>query len=300
MLILLPPYTERSRATGIPGRELVALRRDGTEFSIDLSVASFQVGGQRFFTDIVRDATEWVQAEQRRKLLAAELNHRVKNTQATAQSVVVQTMRGAGGDAARIAHDFGSRLQSLAVAHDLLIAHSWGETDLATVARAALAPWIGGDGQRIILAGPAGSVPLRPLQAQAVMLALHELATNAVKYGTLSRAGGRVELGWTARQSDGSAQLDWVEIGGPWLAGRPARRGFDTRLLERAVVQDLGPGTRVELHVEPEGLHAFTRCFQHCRTIARPHNAREVRDVTRHRGWAIHHRRAHPPSFRHS
>ncbi len=273
--VLMPPHeaerhdaylaahhvTGRSRAIGVPGRELVARRRDGTEFPIDLSVASFEAGGNRFFTGIVRDATEWVQAEQRRKLLVAELNHRVKNTLATVQSVAIQTLRGAGGDVTRFAHDFGSRLQALAVAHDLLTAHAWGETDLATVVRAALAPWMGGDGQRIALAGPEGTVPLRPLQAQAVVLALHELATNGVKHGALSRAGGQVALRWTGRQPDGSVQVDWMEAGGPRLVGPPVRRGFGTRLLERAIAQDLGPGAKVELNFAPEGLRASIRLF---------------------------------------
>ncbi|MDO9714205.1 sensor histidine kinase [Paracraurococcus lichenis] len=253
--------TARSRAVGIPGRELVVRRRDGTEFPIDLSVTSFQVRGQRFFTGIVRDATDWAQAEQRRKLLVAELNHRVKNTLATVQSVAVQTLRGADGDVARFVRDFSSRLQALAVAHDLLTAHAWQDTDLATVVRAALAPWMGGDSQRIIPAGPEGAVPLRPLQAQAVVLALHELVTNAAKHGALSRAGGRVELRWTERQSDGPVQVKWVEAGGPRLAGPPIRRGFGIRLLERAIAQDLGPGAQVELHFEPEGLHAAFRFF---------------------------------------
>jgi PAS domain S-box-containing protein len=251
----------RSRAIGVPGRELVGRRGDGTEFPIDLSVASFLAEGQRFFTGVVRDATERVQAERRREVLVAELNHRVKNTLATVQSVAVQTLRGAGGDVARFAHDFGSRLKALAAAHDLLTAHSWGETDLAAVARAGLAPWTGGGGQRIALEGPEDAVPLRPLQAQAVVLALHELATNAVKHGALSRAGGRVELRWSGRRPDGSAAVEWAETGGPQVAGPPARCGFGTRLLERAVAQDLGPGAKVELRFESRGLRAFIHFF---------------------------------------
>ncbi len=94
-----------------------------------------------------------------------------------------------------------------------------------------------------------------------MVLALHELATNAVKYGALSRAGGHVDLRWSERQSDGSTGLDWVELGGPRLGGPPARRGFGSRLLERAIAQDLGPGARVELHFEPEGLRAAIRFF---------------------------------------
>jgi PAS domain S-box-containing protein len=268
--VLMPPHdaerhdthlaahhtTGRSRAIGVPGRELVGRRRDGTEFPIDLSVASFLAGGEQFFTGIVRDATERVQAERRREILVAELNHRVKNTLATVQSVAVLTLRGAVGDATRFAHDFGSRLKALAIAHDLLTARAWGETDLAEAARAGLAPWMGGNGQRIALKEPEYVVPLRPLQAQAMVLALHELATNAVKHGALSRTDGQVELCWSGRGSDGVVVVEWAEAGGPQLDGPPARRGFGTRLLEHAVAKDLGPGASVELRFEPGGLRA--------------------------------------------
>jgi two-component sensor histidine kinase len=214
--------------------------------------------GVREVDDVVRLLAD---ASRRRALLVAELNHRVKNTLATVQSVAAQTLRSARGDTVRFTHEFGQRLQVLAAAHNLLTAHSWGRTDLTAVVQAALGPWLddaeGGGVRRVLVGGPPG-IPLAPRQAQAVVLALHELATNAVKYGALSRAAGRVELGWS-RGPDGAVELRWVEAGGPPVASPPERRGFGTRLLERALAQDLGPGAAVELRFEPAGLHARIR-----------------------------------------
>jgi two-component sensor histidine kinase len=195
-------------------------------------------------------------AARRQALLIAELNHRVKNTLATVQSVAVQTLRSAEGDTARFTHDFGQRLQALAAAHNLLTAHSWGATDLAAIVQAALGPWLGSRRQ-IAFEGPE-DLPVAPRQAQAIVLALHELATNAVKHGALSRAGGRVALGWS-REPDGVVVIHWTETGGPAVAGPPQRRGFGTRLLERALAHDLGPGAVVDLRFEPTGLYAVIR-----------------------------------------
>jgi two-component sensor histidine kinase len=212
--------------------------------------------GLREVDDIARALAD---AARRQALLIAELNHRVKNTLATVQSVAVQTLRSAEGDTARFTHDFGQRLQALAAAHNLLTAHSWGATDLAAIVQAALGPWLGGSGsgRQIAFEGPEG-IPVAPRQAQAIVLALHELATNAVKHGALSRAGGRVALGWS-REPDGGVVAHWTETGGPAIAGPPQRRGFGTRLLERALAYDLGPGATVELRFQPTGLHAVIR-----------------------------------------
>jgi two-component sensor histidine kinase len=104
--------------------------------------------------------------------------------------------------------------------------------------------------------GAAGRVG--PHQALALVLGLHELATNAAKHGALSRPEGRVEVRLSAAPGGGGAlRILWAETGGPPLPdGPPARRGFGTRLLERALVQDLGPGSEVRLHFEPAGLRA--------------------------------------------
>jgi two-component sensor histidine kinase len=197
------------------------------------------------------------EAHQRHALLVDELNHRVKNTLATVQSLAAQTLRSAGSDTARFTHDFGQRLQALAVAHDLLRTQSWAGADLEAVARAALGPWLGGDNVRITLDGPDG-IALAPRQALAVVLALHELATNAVKYGALSRAAGRVAFRWS-RAEHGDVVACWVETGGPAIAAPPQRSGFGTRLLERALARDLGPGAAIELRFHPAGLYAVIR-----------------------------------------
>jgi two-component sensor histidine kinase len=194
-----------------------------------------------------------------RSLLVAELNHRVKNTLATVQSVATQTLRQAGGDSSRFMHDFGQRLQALAAAHDLLTAHGWGRVDIAAIIEAALRPWRGDAGStaRIAYDGPRG-ISLTPRQAQAVVLALHELATNALKYGALTRATGRVSLTWS-QAPDRLVTIHWIETAGPEIERPPARRGFGTRMLERGLAHDLGPGSAVLVHFERTGVRAVIR-----------------------------------------
>jgi two-component sensor histidine kinase len=204
------------------------------------------------------------QSERHRRLVVAELNHRVKNVLATVQAVVAQTLRNPGSaDPARLAADLNGRLQALARAHDLLTAASWEAADLDAVARAALAPWLGGTsaGSRVDLSCDLGSGRvgrLSPAQAQTLALALHELATNAAKHGALSTPDGRVAV-ICREQLDGEMELEWVESGGPAVAGTPTRRGFGTQLLERALARDLGAGAAVELRFEREGLRATVR-----------------------------------------
>lgn len=206
---------------------------------------------------VLQDVTERVRAEQSRELLVRELNHRVKNTLATVQSIASQTLRGSAGDPQRFGQDFVARLQALSRAHDLLTAHAWLEADFAEVVPAALAPWLG-EGRRLHIDGP-GGLMLRPTQAQAVMLALNELATNAAKYGALSKPSGRVQASW-ATTPDDVITFDWVESGGPLVvAPPPERRGFGTRLLVRALAQDLGTDAAVTLRFDPSGLRAQIR-----------------------------------------
>ena len=198
-------------------------------------------------------------AAERRELLVAELNHRVKNMLATVQSLAAQTLKGTGGDPGRFARHFSARPQTLARAHDLLSRGDWRPAESGMVVRAALAPWLeepAGE-ERVVILGD-DRLAVSPEQTQALVLALHELATNATKYGALSRGGGRVELRHETG-AGGAATVRWTETGGPPLAGPPARRGFGTRLLERGLAQDLGPGSSVELRFEPVGLRAVLR-----------------------------------------
>jgi two-component sensor histidine kinase len=190
-----------------------------------------------------RDLTEMKRAEDLQRLLVNELNHRVKNSLTTVQSFVSQTLRGAVDvPAARDAID--RRISSLARAHDLLTARNWSGADLRDIVARAVEPFAS---SRFRIEGP--PLEVSPQQALALSMALHELATNAAKYGALSRPGGRVEIAW--RADEGGFGLRWVERGGPPVEP-PSRRGFGSRLLEQGLTRELGGQTR--LHYAPDGL----------------------------------------------
>jgi PAS domain S-box-containing protein len=177
-----------------------------------------------------RDLTAMKRAQELQRLLANELNHRVKNTLATVQSITSQTLRGAT-DLELARNALEERIISLSRAHDLLTDRSWSGADLRDVVQKALQPF---SPAQLELAGP--SVEMPPQHALALSLALHELATNAAKYGALSAPEGRVQVAWT---NDGrELRLCWQERGGPPVSP-PVRRGFGSRLLE-ATFRDLG------------------------------------------------------------
>jgi two-component sensor histidine kinase/PAS domain-containing protein len=176
-----------------------------------------------------RDLTELKRAEELQDVLINELNHRVKNTLATVQSMVVQTLRRAG-DLESASSAISSRIVSLAGAHDLLTSRSWESADVTDVVSRVIAPF--GVGQFKV---SGSSVELPPKQVLALSLGLHELATNAAKYGGLSSHEGRVEIRWHAK--DGLLHLTWREIGGP-LVAPPERRGLGSRLLQEGLFND--------------------------------------------------------------
>ena len=125
---------------------------------------------------------------------------------------------------------------------------------------AALAPWLAETEKRVETATSAcAGVRAGPRQVQALMLALHELATNAVKHGALSRPGGRVAVSCRPDLDGGAVGLSWAETGGPAVPGPPTRPGFGTRLLQRSLARDLGPESAVSLFFEPAGLRAEIR-----------------------------------------
>jgi PAS domain S-box-containing protein len=225
----------------------------------DLLVSCHPVGGEagaiQAVSVAIQDVTERSRAEAGRDLLVRELNHRVKNVLATVQTIAQQTLRSAAGDPQAFAQGFGERLRALARAHDLLTAHAWGDAEMAAVTRTALSPWLE-DPRLRLEAGP--PVLLRPSQAQALVLAFHELATNAAKHGALTRDGGEVRLRWS-QDGAGLVTLTWRESGGPPIVAPPARRGFGTRLLGQALRQDLGAGATADLAFEPQGLSATVR-----------------------------------------
>ncbi|MCB4824446.1 sensor histidine kinase [Roseicella aerolata] len=213
-----------------------------------------QPAGLREVDDV---AAALAAAERRRRVLVAELNHRVKNVLATVQSVALQTLKGRSGDVAGFASALTGRLRALAAAHDLITAGSWEAAPVGAVLHGGLAPWLSPDGAeaRIRIEAPAAAARIGPLQAQTLVLALNELAMNAVKHGALSAPRGEVTLRCT-EDLGGTLAVEWTERGGPALPGAPDRQGFGTRLLRRALAQDLGPGSTVALDFAPQGLHA--------------------------------------------
>jgi two-component sensor histidine kinase len=144
-----------------------------------------------------------------------------------------------------------ARLMALSRTHNVLSAENWDSAELHDIANQALAPYVGGDRSRLHVDGP--TVRLRPRAALSTALVLHELATNAVKYGALSNATGRVSLVWSIRaQPDGAwLRLRWRESGGP-PALPPERKGFGTTLIDKGIAYDLGGSA--ELNFEPSGV----------------------------------------------
>jgi PAS domain S-box-containing protein len=188
--------------------------------------------------------------EELQQLLAHELNHRVKNMLSIVQSVAVQTFKGAAEPAALRAFD--GRLAALASAHDVLVAENWESASLHDLIRKA-GLGCGADRGRIRADGP--DLRLDARTALALSLALHELCTNAVKYGALSNDNGRIDLAWSVDEGIGPRlRLVWQEQGGPTVAP-PRSRGFGSRMIERALAAELGG--KVELQFPPEGLRCL-------------------------------------------
>lgn len=202
--------------------------------------------------DTLRAAVRRQQQDQAHlRLLINELNHRVKNTLATVQSLVAQTLRSADVST-RTRDALTSRIVALSKAHDVLTNEQWAGADLAEIAGQAAQPFRLGLGEeRILMRGPHVRVP--PKTAIAMALALHELATNAVKYGALSASGGRVEFTWRLSGRAASRELIavWRELDGPRVSP-PTRAGFGTRLIARGLAADLNG--EVTIHYPAEGV----------------------------------------------
>lgn len=201
------------------------------------------------YGSVTRDYRERKRAENDMRLMNGELAHRLKNVLAVVQSIAQQTLRTAP-DTQTASRDLGARLAALGAATDVLTGSSWRSADLCEVATRALAPH-GAIGERILIDGPA--VMLKPEVTVAFALALHELATNAAKYGALSNHAGRVTLAWavTRQGDDATLSISWREQGGP-LVSPPTRKGFGSTLIERSL-RSYFRG-RTETDYRPEGL----------------------------------------------
>ena len=194
------------------------------------------------------DVTERVRAEEQRKLLLDELNHRVKNTLATVQSIAAQTVR-ATPDPVAFRTAFESRLMALSGVHNVLTSANWEGARLDELLGLELSPYGAG---RFSLDGP--SVRLSAQEALTFALVTHELATNAAKYGALSVPEGQVAVAWSVAHDDAGRRrltLDWRESGGPTVVA-PTRHGFGSRLIQRSIQVDMNGETTMAF--DPEGL----------------------------------------------
>ena len=196
------------------------------------------------------DVTERKLGEQHLQLMVNELHHRVKNSLATVQAIAAQTFRNADSFE-NSKRDFSARLVSLAQAHDILTEANWIGATLRNVIDKTVGPHRGDAGDRFDLDGQ--KVLLTPKSALAMSMALHELCTNAAKYGALSVEGGRVEIVWSVVEGGGEDRLHmtWTETGGPPVTS-PDKKGFGSRLIEYGLAAELGGA--VEIAFEPTGV----------------------------------------------
>jgi PAS domain S-box-containing protein len=240
-----PMATALKTGKPVRGTEKVALRPDGTRVPIlpyptPLHDAAGEMIGA---VNMLVDITERKQAEEQKTLLLRELAHRVNNTFAVILAITQQSLRAATSPKV-FAQSFTGRLQALAQAHSLLLAKDWWGADLGDLAKGQLAFFALEDGKRLKIEGP--EVTLAPTQAISLGVVLHELGTNAAKYGALSVEGGRIELSWTL-QGDRIA-LTWAERNGPEVTP-PTRKGLGSKLIQRGL-----PNALIDWRFPPDGV----------------------------------------------
>jgi PAS domain S-box-containing protein len=249
-LILFPPerHDEEAaildrirRGEHIDHYETVRRRKDGSLMEISLTVSPVKnvqgkiVGASK----VARDITERKRKEEHIATLAREAEHRTKNILATVQATVNLSHSDTPDGLKRVIQ---GRIQALANVHALLVESRWTGAELSSIAGQELAAYLGEDGARARIDGP--YVLLAPNTAQEIAVILHELATNAAKYGSLSVAKGQVEVTWS-RASNGQLILRWTESGGPRVT-KPTREGFGKLVIERIVRQQL----KGEMHLD--------------------------------------------------
>lgn len=249
---------DKVRASGKPyvgKREMVLLEKGADEApserflnfifqpisTEDESVSGIMVQGY--------DITEEVEYEERQRLLINELNHRVKNTLAIVQGLAGQSFNTVQGAKAALAI-FNARLQALAAAHNLLTQASWGSARLSDIVTSAAEATAGDMAARFDMDGPTLTLP--PQVSVSLAMIIHELCTNAIKYGALSNDTGRIAIDWSLdeRDHDRKLSLQWRESGGPPVQ-EPERRGFGTRLIGRGLSTENG---NVDMDFRAEGL----------------------------------------------
>ena len=240
--------TGRAKMTGPCGGELTGKRKDGSAVPIELAIGEVDVAGRKIYTGIVRDITERKRTEEHQALLVAELDHRVKNILAQV-AVVASSTRQGSRSIDEFLRSLDGRIQSMAAAHSLLSKSGWQSAGLNTLVRNQLAPYA--TGANVTISGT--DIALPPAKIQAVARVLHELATNAAKYGALSIPGGQVSVSWDCKP-DGKATkltLIWREFSGPPVAPE-IQSSYGIDLIRNLIPHELGG--MVDLEFPAEGV----------------------------------------------
>jgi two-component system CheB/CheR fusion protein len=231
--------------------EIDRVRKDGGRVDVSLTISPVRdaSGNVIAASTIARDFSERKRAEQHRNLLMAELDHRVKNILMVVTSLVSQTLRG-GGSAQEFAEDIQGRIQALSRVHNLLNVHGQSYADLRHLVEGELSVYRAGSHNRVVIEGE-NTVRLTGRATQTLAMALHELATNAAKYGALSSDSGRVTVGWQVTNSGEQPRLllNWTESGGPPVTA-PTRRGFGSQLIETILTRELDANVRRSFKAE--------------------------------------------------
>jgi PAS domain S-box-containing protein len=236
------------RGERVDNYDTVRRRKDGSLVDISLTVSPLKDADGRIVgaSKIARDITERKRAQEQQKLLVNEMRHRIKNSLATIQAIATQTLN----HHAEERDAFIARLHALGNAHDLLTSETWQTASLHAIVTQALKPFQEQHHERIAVDGRA-NVWLDSTKAVIVAMVVHELATNAIKYGALSNGSGRVSVTWEQHSRPNFVKLVWQESGGPEVSP-PMRKGFGSHLLERAFSG--GQFGTAQLVFSPEGL----------------------------------------------
>jgi len=233
--------------TGSWSGELRHHTKDGREVTVESRIVLERIDGQQLALETTHDITDRKTWEQRQRMLLGELTHRVKNTLAVVQSIAHQTLR-ATKSTKDFVESFDGRLSALARAHTLLVSSEWAGADLGEMAREQLQPYLAEDADRLLISGEAVLLPADV--ATPFGLVLHELATNAAKYGAFSRRKGTVSLSWTAKAhgNERVVTVVWKEAGGPAVKA-PKGTGLGSTLIDRVI-----PNATVKREFAKEGL----------------------------------------------
>lgn len=229
--------------------EIEALCSDGREIRVELSITASDQFGPKLFVGFLRDISERARLAEQRERLLSELNHRVKNSLTLVASIAHLTAQNSTG-INQFMSAFTERLQSLAAGHEMLVKSEWGKTDIGTIVGHVLGAAIAAG--RAECGGP--RVEIASNKVIGLAMVLHELFTNASKYGALAGPNGRLSVSW--REEAGQLILEWIETGLKDIQA-PLSEGFGLSLIAMTVKHDLG-GSQIQ-QWRPEGLRTILR-----------------------------------------